>query len=112
LRVPKPPGGIFYAGYRLYAFVDADQPKFGWSRDRILEALEGEGVPALYGSCSEIYLKKAFDGTGSRPAKRLPVARKLGESSLAFLVHPGLADSDLDSVIGAIDRFMQRAVRS
>jgi len=112
LRVPKPPAGLVHAGYRLYAFVDAEQLASGWSRDRILESLADEHVPALSGSCSEIYLENAFEGTGSRPARRLPVARELGESSLAFLVHPGLTDSDLDSVIGAVDRVMERAVGS
>ena len=45
-------------------------------------------LPAFSGSCSEIYLEKCFQESGLAPAERLPVARKLGESSLMFLVHP------------------------
>ena len=48
------------------------------------------GVPCFSGSCSEVYLEKAFDGTGWRPEKPMPVARELGETSLMFLVHPTL----------------------
>jgi len=53
------------------------------------------GVPCYQGSCSEVYLEKAFDGTGWRPAQRLPVARMLGETSLMWLVHPTLGTDDI-----------------
>ncbi len=46
---------------------------------------------AFPGSCSEIYLEKAFDSTGWRPEVRLPNAVTLGEDSLMFLVHPTLS---------------------
>ena len=41
------------------------------------------------GSCSEIYLERAFPPEW-RPQQRLAVARELGETSLMFLVHPTL----------------------
>ena len=47
------------------------------------------------GSCSEVYLEKAFEGTGLRPAERLPVVRELGETSVMFLVHPTLTEADV-----------------
>ena len=40
--------------------------------------INARGVPCFSGSCSEVYLEKAFDGTGFRPEKRLPVAKELG----------------------------------
>jgi dTDP-4-amino-4,6-dideoxygalactose transaminase len=43
-----------------------------------------------------VYLEKAFDGTGWRPAERLPVARELGETSIMFLVHPTLTQAEVD----------------
>jgi len=40
-------------------------------------------------------LEKAFDNTGWRPAERLPKAKRLGETSLMFLVHPTLIQDEI-----------------
>lgn len=45
----------------------------GW--DRIVDEVVARGVPCFQGSCSEMYLEKALDNTGWRPAERLPVAQ-------------------------------------
>jgi dTDP-4-amino-4,6-dideoxygalactose transaminase len=52
-------------------------------------------VPCYQGSCSEVYLEKAFDATGWRPKSRLPVAKELGENSVMFLVHPTLTVAEM-----------------
>lgn len=96
LRVPAPPSHIYHAYYKFYAFIDRDRLRTSWSRDRIIEEINAAGVPCFAGSCSEVYLERAFDGHPSRPAERLPVARKLGETSLMFLVHPTLQDGDIE----------------
>lgn len=90
LRVPAIPPEIEHAAYKCYAFVVPEELKTGWTRDRILEEINRAGVPCYSGSCSEVYLEKAFDSTDWRPKARLPVARELGDTSLMFLVHPGL----------------------
>lgn len=87
--------GCSHAHYRLYAYVRPENLADGWSRDRIVETINALGVPCYQGSCSEVYLEKAFDGTGWRPEHRLPIARQLGETSLMFLVHPSLTDSEI-----------------
>jgi len=109
LRVPPPPNHIEHAWYRFYAFVRPEALAPGWSRDRIIEAIVAEGVPCFHGSASEVYLEKAFDGTGWRPAERLPVARELGETSIAFLVHPTLTDAEVEKTCEAISAVMHRA---
>lgn len=81
--------------YRLYAYVRPQNLASGWSRDRIVDEIVARGVPCYQGSCSEVYLEKAFDATGWRPAERLPVARELGETSLMFLVHPTLTKAEM-----------------
>jgi len=63
------------------------------------------------GSCSEIYLEKAFEGNGLQLAERLPVARELGETSLMFMVHPTLSADDMEDVVRAMDKVMSVAVR-
>lgn len=95
LRVPRAPQGIVHAAYKCYVFIEPEQLKPGWDRDRILNEINQRGVPCYSGSCSEVYLEKAFDGTPYRPAERLPVARELGETSLMFLVHPTLTDAEI-----------------
>lgn len=95
LRVPEIPAYIDHACYKCYVFVEPDQLKSGWSRDRIMEAMNAKGVPTFSGSCSEIYLEKAFDGTGYRPSTSLSVAKELGETSLMFLVHPTLTNEEI-----------------
>ena len=91
LRVPEVPENIEHAAYKCYVFV-----KGGVSmRDRIMQEMNHRGVPCFSGSCSEVYLEKAFDGTGWRPEERLPVARELGETSLMFLVHPTLTRDEI-----------------
>jgi dTDP-4-amino-4,6-dideoxygalactose transaminase len=78
----------------------------GWNRDRIMTEVNAAGVPCYAGSCSEVYLEKAFDGTGWRPAERLPVARALGETSLMFLVHPTLTDEEIEKTCKVVAELM------
>jgi dTDP-4-amino-4,6-dideoxygalactose transaminase len=103
LRVPTTPADVTHAWYRFYAFVRPERLAFGWTRDRIIQEINARGVPCFHGSASEVYLEAAFDGTGWRPAERLPVARALGETSIAFLVHPTLTDAEIDKTCGVIN---------
>ena len=111
LRLPEPDRGNVHAYYRLYAYVRPDALKDGWTRDRIVAELAEHGTPAFQGSCSEVYLERAFDRTGFAPAQRLPVARELGETSLAFLTHPSLTADDLDRMRTAIAKVLAQATR-
>ena len=87
--------GCAHAAYKCYMFVNPEHLAQGWSRDRIIEEIVARGVPCYQGSCSEVYLEKAFDNTGWRPAASLPVAKELGETSLMFLVHPTLTEEEI-----------------
>lgn len=111
LRVPVPPSDIEHAWYRFYAFVRRDAMRAGWDRDRIVATIKAQGVPCFFGTCSEVYLERAFDGTGWRPSERLPVARDLGETSLAFLVHPTLTADELDKTCDVVRSVMAAATR-
>jgi dTDP-4-amino-4,6-dideoxygalactose transaminase len=110
LRVPDVPADIEHAAYKCYVFVEPDRLAEGWSRDRIQNAIGEAGVPCFSGSCSEVYLEKAFDGTGWRPETPLPVAHELGEASLMFLVHPTLTDEEIDKTRDVLASVMKRAV--
>ncbi len=103
-------GMCVHAQYKCYVYINPDCLMEGWSRDRIIEALNMHGVPCYQGSCSEVYLEKAFDNTGWRPSERLPVAKQLGETSLMFLVHPTLTDAEIHKTCEAIKSVMENAV--
>lgn len=109
LRLPVVADDVVHAWYRFYAFVRPDALADGWTRDRIVEEINARGVPCFHGSASEVYLERAFDGTGWRPEHRLPVAKALGETSLAFLVHPTLTDAEVAQTCEAIDAVMAEA---
>jgi dTDP-4-amino-4,6-dideoxygalactose transaminase len=80
LRVPVIPNYIEHAAYKCYVFVELGRLNKDWSRDRIVKEISALGVPCYSGSCSEVYLEKAFDDTKFIPKERLVNARKLGES--------------------------------
>ena len=75
-----------HGAYKCYIFVKGDKIL----RDKMLQDINARGVPCYTGTCSEVYLEKAFDNTALRPKKRLSVAKELGETSLMFLCHPTL----------------------
>jgi len=101
--------GCEHAHYKCYVYVVEEQLAPGWNRDRIIASLNEGGVPCYQGSCSEVYLEKAFDGTGWRPARRLPTARELGETSLMFLVHPTLTTEEIDRTRNALRAVLKEA---
>ena len=91
LRVPDIPDYIEHAAYKSYVFVKGGVEL----RDKMMMEINEKGVPCYSGQCSEVYLEKAFDNTGFRPKERLIVAKKLGETSLMFLVHPTLTEEEI-----------------
>lgn len=101
--------GCVHAHYKCYVFVWPDQLANGWTRDRLMSEINARGVPCYSGSCSEVYLEKAFDDTGWRPAERLPVARELGDTSLMFLVHPTLTEVEIDTTCAVLAEVMTLA---
>ena len=94
-RVPEPKSGITHAYYRQYAYVRRASLRDDWTRDRIVKACTDAGAPVFQGTCSEVYMEKAFDNTQWRPSERLPVAKELGETSMMFLTHPTITDDQL-----------------
>ena len=108
LRVTIPSKPFAHAYYKYYCYIRPDRLKPGWTRDRIMSAINAEGIPCFSGSCSEIYLEKAFPPS-LRPAERLPVARELGETSLMFMVHPTLSEDDMADTCRAVEKVLNEA---
>lgn len=109
LRVTEPSAEIFHSYYKYYAFVCPEQLRPGWDRDRIMNAVAADGIPCFSGSCSEIYLEKAFTLVNFGPREQLPVAKRLGDTSLMFLVHPTLRQQDISATCDAMNKVFAQA---
>ncbi len=112
LDVHVPSDHIYHSYYKYYVFVNHQAFKYGWSRDRIMKAMNDQGVPCFSGSCSEIYLEKCFEKAGMSQRQRLPNAQKLGETSLLFLVHPTIQENEIKEVIKIICNVFYKAVET
>jgi hypothetical protein len=110
LRITVPPQYVEHAYYKYYAFVRPEALRPEWTRDRIIEAIHAEGIPCFSGSCSEIYLERAFPPEW-RPHERLAVARELGETSLMFLVHPTLTPEQIARTCEVVKQVMHEATK-
>ena len=102
--VNRPTDDYLHAQYKCYVQVNINALPSGWSRDRIMQFINAEGVPCYSGSCSEVYLEHAFDNTNWRPKERLKNAQQLGETSLMFLVHPTLSEDNINKTVNAIQK--------
>ena len=102
--VNRPTDDYLHAQYKCYVQVNINALPSGWSRDRIMQFINAEGVPCYSGSCSEVYLEHAFDNTNWRPKERLKNAQQLGETSLMFLVHPTLSEDNIKKTVDTIEK--------
>lgn len=112
LRVPIPPRGVTHAWYRFYAFIRPERLAPGWTRDRLLTDLTGQGLPVFSGTCPEIYREAIFAEPRYHPPRPLPVAQELGRTSLAFLVDPTWTEQELDRMVEAVTRTIKAATRT
>ena len=98
-----------HAYYKCYAYVNPQYLKDGWSRDKLINEMNALGLPCFQGTCSEVYLEKAFDKTNFKPKERLKFAKELGETSLMFLVHPSLTQENINASITVIRLVLDKA---
>ena len=111
LRVPEIPSNMEHAAYKCYVFIDPLALNPEWDREKIINEINSNDVVCLGGSCSEVYLEKAFDNTNLRPKNRLPIARELGETTLMFLVHPTLTEGEIDKTCEVLSSVMDKAIK-
>jgi dTDP-4-amino-4,6-dideoxygalactose transaminase len=109
VRLVSVPDNFTHAEYKHYCFIEPEKLNENWTRDRIVEEIVALGVPCFQGSCSEVYLEKAFDNTGWRPKQSLPNAKKLGETSVMFLVHPTLTEGEVNKTCLVIEQVLKKA---
>ena len=86
--------------------------KNGWSREKVIKEIRKIGVSCDFGTCPEVYLEKAFEGTEMRPDLPRKVAKELGETSIMFLVHPTLTDCEITLTCSVLEDVMRLATCS
>jgi dTDP-4-amino-4,6-dideoxygalactose transaminase len=106
---PGPQGEFRHAAYRAYAFVEPSGIKADWSRDRIMQEINEAGWPCHVGGCAEIYRERVIIDAGLSPETPLRVAQELGETSLAFLVHPTIDEATMIAYADAVALTLSRA---
>ena len=111
IRLVEVPNYSEHAEYKHYMFIKPELLAEDWSRDRIVNEIYAEGVPCFQGSCSEVYLEKAFDNTGFRPENPLANAKELGATSLMFLVHPTLSKEEIATTCKVLFKVLKIAGR-
>ena len=109
ITAPVPPPGFGHAYYKYCAFIEPERLRDGWNLNRIVEAINAEGIPCMAGNAGEIYLEKAFSDGGLAPPARLPNARRLAETGIIFMVHPTLAERDIRDTADAIVKVIAAA---
>ena len=95
------------AWYRFYCFIPTTSFRPGHSRASLLAAINALGFPAFEGSCPEIYREAAF---ASYQVARQPAAARLGEQSLALLVHPNISLEQMQAYAATLDTCLQQAL--
>ena len=111
MRIPLPNSKDTHAWYKFYAYLDHTKLAMGWSRDKIIQEIINKGYPAYSGSCSEIYLEKCFANANIYQKVNLPNAKKLGDTSLTFLVHPTISSNDMKLYADIIKKIILRALK-
>lgn len=101
-----------HGAYKCYVFIRPQRLASRWDRDRIMNEINQRGVPCFAGSCSEVYLEKAFVSAGWQPQISLPVAQELGQTSLMFLCHPTLTQEEIDKTCQVLKEVMKESTNA
>lgn len=94
-----------HAYYRVYANIKKDYVVNAISnkqlRDEVIDRLNNAGVPCFSGSCSEIYLEKAFESL--KPKNRLINSQFYSENAFCLLSHHTITDEELHTIIKLLE---------
>ena len=110
-RATIPPPHVTHAYYKYYFFADTANLKDDWNRNRIIEAISGEGIPCGAGTSAEIYQLDAYSGGTSDPGQRLTVARELGETGIMLPVPPNYNADCMTYMCNTVQSVLNTAVR-
>ncbi|WP_236794487.1 DegT/DnrJ/EryC1/StrS aminotransferase family protein [Amycolatopsis sp. GM8] len=108
VRAEDPPAHVEHSYHRFYAHLRPERLGSGWDRDRVIDAINAEGIPCGPGGNTEIYRERAFaDVEGTPPF--LPAAAELGRTSFTLPIHPGLGADEMRDVTTAVVKVLKAA---
>ncbi len=120
LRVTIPEENVYHSYYKYYVFINLNELKKGWDRNKIITALNEMGIQCETGICPEVYNEAAFKkvpfkiisgSNDGKQGKRLPAAKQLGETSLMLKVHPTLDEKAIRYVAKSVRSVMENSVK-
>ena len=108
----KPKLNIKPAWYRFYIFLKRDIKNYKKLRNIIVRELRKKKIICNFGSCTEIYLEKAFKNSKFKLNKRLKNCKILGETSIAFDVNHTLTKKKIHNNSKQIYTIIKRLTNS
>tara|TARA_Y100000589_G_scaffold133659_2_gene127674 strand:+ start:2651 stop:3829 length:1179 start_codon:yes stop_codon:yes gene_type:complete len=111
VRIPLPEEGLIHAWYKFNCFINMNNLKDDWDREKIIKSIRSKGIPAFQGSCSELYLEKCFSNKSDINYEVLPIARELGMTNLTFLLHPTIHENEMIFYAENIDKVLKQAIK-
>ena len=93
-----------HAFYRLNLFIDSKKV----NQLKLINELNKNKINALVGACPEIYREKIFKKLKFYPKKRLPMAKLLGKTSIAFKIDPYVSLNTVKRNIQIIIRVLNK----
>jgi len=110
IRVPSVShSDVTHAYYRVYGVIelknqsDAENHSF---RNEFVASLSEMGLPCFSGSCSEIYLEKAFESYYD--GQRMRNAKYYAERAFCLLAHPTITDDQVDQAVKLINTLLAK----
>ena len=103
IRIPKYDKTINHAWYRCYVFIESNGKVKKNYRDNLLKILNDQKIPCIVGSCAEVYQEKVFKKSNLSPLKRHKIAKKISDSSIAFIVNPDFSNKQILSICRKLD---------
>ncbi len=103
IRIPKYDNTINHAWYRCYVFIESNGKVKKNYRDNLLKILNDQKIPCIVGSCAEVYREKVFKKSNLSPLKRHKIAKKISDSSIAFIVNPDFSNKQILSICRKLD---------
>lgn len=98
IKHPRPPQYVNHSYYKYYFHFDPNAMKPGWSKEKLISTINLSGGLCFSGSSTEMYREKAFEVNNLHPSLRLPVAKRLGATSLMFVLHPTLTENEIHKI--------------
>lgn len=113
------PPHIHHACYKYYVLLDINKLTPGWTRDRVIAAINAEGVFCTYGSNWAIGMEDAWRNMANpitgmtydlKRDEHLPNDHYVGTRSMMFQIHPTLDDKAINDTIAAVKKVLTVAV--